>query len=140
MVPFEIDKNNHIQIILSEPEEQPSDITKYMGKWYDTESKLDFDLIDMGDGRIQFYGAGLYWVEYKYEFDPVQRKLTLSENNITGYRECETLNDSNSMLSRMLKKGMVFTFSEDGLRGEAQNNTESLTLVRLDEFMKINAN
>ena len=140
MVPFVIDKNNHIQIILSEPEEQSSDIARFMGKWYDTESKLDFDLIDMGDGRIQFYGVGLYWVEYKYEFDPVQRKLTLSENNITGYRECETLNDSNSMLSRMLKKGMVFTFSEDGLRGEAQNNTESLTLVRLDEFMKINAN
>ena len=94
----------------------------------------------MGDGRIQFYGVGLYWVEYKYEFDPVQRRLTLPADNITGYKEGEMLDDSNSMLSRILKKGMVFTFSEDGLRGEARNDTENLTLVRIDEFVKIHGN
>ncbi len=76
-VPFTIDEDNYVRIILEEPEKEDTDISDFEGLWYDTWVDSELDVKKAADGRlgIRNYGGIDDWIYFDYSEMPKGSKV-----------------------------------------------------------------
>lgn len=78
-VPFTINEENYVRIILEEPEKEDTDVSDFEGLWYDTWAGSELTVKKAADGRLglQNYGGIDDWIYFDYSEMPKGSAVTI---------------------------------------------------------------